>query len=196
MFVAYWWSKIQGQKPPVKPRSGFSRGVKPVGLVSLVQSMVPQTQRIITQLPGEACFHILRLNEPVPQGNGKLFSHKWVSFCTTKIWVRLFSMISTLTVVNFLLISKWGCQNDLKLAACISFGEEGVGLFLELEATVSSQEGGSMRWLSENAWPLGLGYPAEGGGNLWIQVFKWSLWPPFGMLHCWKFNYITLKDPF
>lgn len=51
--------------------------------------------------------------------NRKLFSQKWGSFCTTKNWVHVFSMIRTLTAVNFLSLSKWGHQNDLKAAACI-----------------------------------------------------------------------------
>lgn len=51
--------------------------------------------------------------------------------------VHLFSMVSRLTAVNFLLISKCGCQKDLKAAVFLWFGEEVTDLFLEPESTVS-----------------------------------------------------------
>ena len=51
--------------------------------------------------------------------------------------VHLFSMVSRLTAVNFLLISKCGCQKDVKAAVFLWFGEEVIDLFLEPESIVS-----------------------------------------------------------
>lgn len=56
--------------------------------------------------------------------NRKLFSQKWGSFCTTRNRV-----IRTLRAVNFLSLSKWGHQNDLKAAACILWRGGGSFIF-------------------------------------------------------------------